>query len=236
MTSIKNQAIATPDLYPMTNQELINDLRQRTEWNLNASRNFLSLTDEQLNRREVADRWSVLECLEHLIRYSNFYIPEIGKTIADAPKSFATLAHTESTPSIDTSGSKDMKSKKLFSDHQPRFEASDVSKLKFKSGFIGNKMALSMRPGEEGTKMKTFKNMNPIGSKLDRRIIDTFIRQQQETLVLLERCRTVNLSKLKTGITLTKFIRLRLGDTLRVVIYHNQRHIEQAERVVENTK
>jgi hypothetical protein len=77
----------------MTNQELIDDLHQRTEWNLLTARKFLSLTDEQLNQREAADRWSVLECLEHLIRYSNFYLPEVGKTIATAPKSAATLAH-----------------------------------------------------------------------------------------------------------------------------------------------
>jgi hypothetical protein len=111
-----------------------------------------------------------------------------------------------------------------------------TSELKFKSNWIGNKMAMSMRPGGEGTNMNTFKNMNPIGSKLDPQIINTFIQQQEETLVLLGRCRTVNLSKLKTGITLTKFIRLRLGDTLRVVVYHNQRHVEQAERVLKNTK
>lgn len=182
----------------MTNQELIDDLRQRTEWSLAASHRFLSLTDEQLNQREDDDRWSVLECLEHLNRYGYYYLPEITKTIATAATSSASM--------------------------------------KFTSGWMGNKMALSLQPGDEGTKMKTFKNMNPIGSQLNRKVIDIFIAQQEETLNLLERCRTVNLSKLKTGITLTKFIRLRLGDTLRVVIYHNQRHVEQAERVLVNTK
>jgi hypothetical protein len=32
---------------------------------------------------------------------------------------------------------------------------------------------------------------------------------------------------------LTKFLKLGLGDTLRVVIYHNERHLAQAIRAVE---
>jgi len=88
-----------------------------------------------------------------------------------------------------------------------------------------------MLPKEKLNKMKTFKSMNPNGSDLDVFIIDKFINQQKEMLDLLNRVRTVNLQKVKTSISISKWIKLRLGDTLRVVIYHNQRHLVQVGKV-----
>ncbi|MGB3549023.1 MAG: hypothetical protein WBA17_18760 [Saprospiraceae bacterium] len=38
------------------------------------------------------------------------------------------------------------------------------------------------------------------------------------------------MNRTKTAVSITKLIRLRLGDTLRVVVYHNQRHVAQALR------
>jgi hypothetical protein len=51
-------------------------------------------------------------------------------------------------------------------------------------------------------------------------------------LSLLEQAKSVNLQKIKASITLSKFIKLRLGDVFRVVIYHNERHLEQAFKAV----
>ncbi|WP_166920443.1 DinB family protein [Flavobacterium poyangense] len=102
----------------------------------------------------------------------------------------------------------------------------------FKSGWLGNYFAKSMLPKEKLNKMKTFKSMNPINSKLDKVVIDDFINQQIEMLELLNQARVVSLAKTKTAISISKGIRLKLGDTFRIVIYHNQRHIAQAERVL----
>jgi hypothetical protein len=41
----------------------------------------------------------------------------------------------------------------------------------------------------------------------------------------------VDLTKVKTAISLSKFIKLRLGDTLRFLVYHNERHILQAQGI-----
>ena len=47
---------------------------------------------------------------------------------------------------------------------------------------------------------------------------------------LLNQAREVDLTKTKVPISLTRFIKLRLGDTFRFFVYHIERHILQAEK------
>lgn len=101
----------------------------------------------------------------------------------------------------------------------------------FKSGLLGNYFAKSMLPGK--SPMKTFSEMNPLGSELNLGVLEEFIHQQKEMLDLLQGSRMVNIQKVKTSISISKFIKLRLGDTYRVVIYHNQRHLLQAEKAAD---
>lgn len=115
---------------------------------------------------------------------------------------------------------------------EQRIKTAKPAAQTFKSGWLGNYFALSMLPKEKLNKMNTFKNMNPTGSKLNREVIDDFIHQQKKMLNLLEACRKVDLNKTETSISISKWIKLKLGDTLRVVIYHNQRHIVQAQNAL----
>ena len=174
-----------------TTQNLIEDLISRTKENLNTATQFMELPVEALNHKETPEKWSALECIEHLNRYGNFYIPEIDQRLKA-------------------------------SNHQP--------KEVFKSGWLGNYFAKSMLP--QGQKMKTFAAMNPSGSDLDKSVIEHFISHQHDLLQLLDRARKADLGRIRTSITISKWITLKLGDTFRVVIYHNQRHIEQALRAV----
>jgi DinB superfamily len=102
----------------------------------------------------------------------------------------------------------------------------------FKSGWLGNYFANTMLPKEKLNKMKTFKDKNPINSNLNRKVLDAFVEQQRKMLELLSRASNVSLNKTKTAISITTWIQLKLGDTFRFVIYHNQRHIEQAKKVL----
>lgn len=102
----------------------------------------------------------------------------------------------------------------------------------FKSGWLGNYFANSLLPKEKLNKMSTFKNMNPLNSKLDRTVINDFLNQQIQILELLDKSRDVSLNKTKTSISISSWIKLKLGDTFRVVIYHNQRHMMQAEKAL----
>lgn len=113
-----------------------------------------------------------------------------------------------------------------------RIEAStSPSSTIFKSGLLGNYFALSMLPKKNGIqKMKTFKDKNPLHSKLNKSTIEKFIDHQHLMLELIKKAKIVNLQKVKTNISISKVIKLRLGDTLRFVVYHYERHLTQAER------
>ncbi|MDA7803383.1 DinB family protein [Crocinitomix sp.] len=80
--------------------------------------------------------------------------------------------------------------------------------------------------------MKTFKEMNANGNILTNKALDQFLTDQEQLLELLDAASALNLTKIKTAISISKLIKLRLGDTFRVVVYHNQRHLEQAKRAI----
>ena len=177
----------------MLSEELITDLVERTRLNMNAVEKLKKLPFSTLNWKENADTWSVLECIEHLNLYGNFYLPEIESKIKNS-----------------------------------RYEAETL----FKTGLLGNYFAKSMLPKEKLNKMKTFKDKNPSGSKLDTTTLQHFIEQSQKTLEILDRARKVSLNKTKTSISISKWLKLKLGDTFRVIIYHNQRHIAQTSKIL----
>ncbi len=178
----------------MKAQDLIDEMVDLTHQNMNKVRTFKTVPIEKLIQKQNAESWNVLECIEHLNRYGDFYIPEIEARIKNS-------SYGESET--------------------------------FNSGLLGNYFAKSMLPKEKLNKMKTFKSMNPLNCPLtDQKVLDKFINQQEQILELLEKSKKTNLSKVKTSVSISKWVKLRLGDTFRVVIYHNLRHILQAERAL----
>lgn len=169
---------------------LILDLIETTRQNLNFVESLKQKNEIELNWKENSESWNILECLEHLNLYGNFYIPEIEKTILNSKKK---------------------------------------SETEFKSGILGNYFAESMLPKKKLNKMKTFKDKNPLNNNLDRKVIDIFINQQIQIIDLLNKSKNASLNKNKVKITLTKCIKLKLGDTFRFVINHNIRHLNQIE-------
>lgn len=102
----------------------------------------------------------------------------------------------------------------------------------FKSGWLGNYFAKGMLPRENMKTMNTFADKNPLGQPVDRSTIERFLDQQRQMLEILERCKGQSLTNIRTSISISRWIKLRLGDTLRVVVYHNQRHMAQAEKAL----
>ncbi len=111
-------------------------------------------------------------------------------------------------------------------------ESSWEPEANFKGGFLGNYFTNSMLPKADLKKMKTFKDKNPNGSKLDKNTIERFLNQQKEMLTLLNQARGISLNKTKTAISISKLIKLKLGDTFRFVIAHNERHLVQAKKAI----
>lgn len=104
----------------------------------------------------------------------------------------------------------------------------------FRSGLLGGYFAKMMLPKEKLNKMKTIKSTDPINSQLTPEVLDIFTNQQKQLLDLLDKSRNVSLNKIRVPISISKIIKLKLGDTFKVVIYHNQRHLLQAFKVLES--
>lgn len=177
----------------INSEELLQDLTGRTKEVLAEAEMFKIRSTEDLNWRPAPKKWSVLECLEHLSLYGDFYLPEIEKVI-----------------------------------RLSKFPAEPT----FKSGLLGNYFANMMLPRERMGKMRTFKDKNPLGSQLDKSTLGRFIEQQHKILELLQEASQKDLTRTKTGTSISGYIQLKLGDTFRVVVFHNQRHIAQAKNVL----
>jgi hypothetical protein len=179
------------------NGALIDDLLKRMTACTEKVIQFESLSLEQLSFK-YGNQWSILECLEHLNLYGDFYLVEIERRIIQHRRKGSTT---------------------------------------FKSGLIGNYFAnlMEVKNGKI-TKMKSPKDKNPCNKNLTATTISRFLKQQERLVDLLNQCRTIDLTKTKTAISLTNFIKLRLGDTLRFYCYHIERHVLQAERVLEEQR
>lgn len=68
----------------LSTTELIADLTQRTKQVLRDAQELKTHSLANLNARESSVSWSALECIEHLNRYGEFYLPEIEMKIADS--------------------------------------------------------------------------------------------------------------------------------------------------------
>ncbi|MBK7884028.1 MAG: DinB family protein [Chitinophagaceae bacterium] len=63
------------------NKQLIDDLLERIDRSTALVQKFKEISIEKLNYKKSKDKWSLLECIEHLNLYGDFYLPEIEKRI-----------------------------------------------------------------------------------------------------------------------------------------------------------
>jgi hypothetical protein len=104
----------------------------------------------------------------------------------------------------------------------------------FKSGLIGGYFAKSMLPGEKSFKMKTFASMNPGNSELSlENVLNAFIKQEEKLLSMMEDAKAVSLKTVKIPLSVMPLIKFSLGDMLKVMVFHNRRHLEQAQRSID---
>ena len=100
----------------------------------------------------------------------------------------------------------------------------------FKPGWIGDYFTKLMKPGKNGqisNKMKSPKDHRPSKYPDAFPVLNTFLEQQQYLLDMLELAKSKNIGAIRTPISISRFIKLKLGDTFRFFIAHEQRHFVQ---------
>ena len=105
----------------------------------------------------------------------------------------------------------------------------------FNSGFLGNYFTNMMKPKnvfEVKNKMKAFKAHMPDNNLNPGKVLDEFVEQQHQFLLLLEMAKLKDLNAVRVPLSVTKLIKLKLGDTFRFLIAHEQRHFVQARNAI----
>jgi len=108
----------------------------------------------------------------------------------------------------------------------------------FNSGFLGDYFTKSMKPKnvfEIKNKMKTMKIFNFPNSLNVDTVMKEYIDQKVKLQQLLDIANERDLNSIRIPVTLTKMIKLKLGDTFRFLIAHEQRHMIQARNTLKST-
>jgi hypothetical protein len=105
----------------------------------------------------------------------------------------------------------------------------------FTPGWLGNYFTKLMLPTKEHTiakKMKAPKNATPTKMPNAKVVLEECIQQQQQLLNLLAIAKSVNLQQHRIPTSLSKLITLKLGDTFRFLIAHQERHFLQISNIL----
>jgi uncharacterized damage-inducible protein DinB len=105
----------------------------------------------------------------------------------------------------------------------------------FKPGWLGNYFTKLMKPAENKTitkKMKAPKNAVPAAMPDAEAMLTECLHHQHHLLNLLQIAQNVNLNYIRIPISINKYIKMKLGDTFRFLIAHEQRHFLQIENIL----
>ncbi|MCD6063877.1 MAG: DinB family protein [Flavipsychrobacter sp.] len=109
----------------------------------------------------------------------------------------------------------------------------------FKAGWFGNYFTNMMLPkagGKIANKMNAPKDHVPLPDLNAEKVIAEFINGQEKLLQLLQSAAKTDVGRLKVPISISRFIKLKLGDTFRFVIAHQQRHFVQLANTLDAVK
>jgi len=105
----------------------------------------------------------------------------------------------------------------------------------FVPGFWGDRFTRMMMPSnvyEVKNKMKAPKGYRPDRGLNVETVFKEFYEHQNKLLRLLEVAKKRNLNTIRIPISISKFIKLKLGDTFRFLVAHEQRHMIQARNAL----
>lgn len=157
------------------------------------------LTDEQFDTRPDPDRWSMCECIDHLVATGEPLLEGIDEAIE--------RAHRQG----------------------------QYGRGPFRYGRITNWMVKQMVADERSfdarRRMKAPGLYTPRGGQSIVNVTRSFSALQDNLVERVEACDGLDLAAIKIYSPVTRLLRLSLGQWLRLLAGHQQRHLLQAGRV-----
>ncbi|MEQ8706338.1 MAG: DinB family protein [Phaeodactylibacter sp.] len=157
---------------------------------------FGNLSRDQLNWKPGPDRWSIAQCLDHLIRTNEGYLSQLAEI------------------------SLGIKRKSLW------------ERLPFLPAIFGKMLLKASHPEAQG-KMKAPKAFEPLQSNLPAEITGHFLAHNRALIRQYEKLPQGNLASYRLTSPASKVIVLRLEDVVQLLPAHEQRHLQQALRVMQ---
>jgi hypothetical protein len=160
-----------------------------------ARKEFGGLSAAQLNWKPSADRWSVGQCLNHLITSNTEYFPILDSLVSG-------------------------KKKTVFLERLPV-----LPKL------WGKLMIKSLDP-KTTRKLKAPANLQPASSDLSTSVVEQFVEQQSKFADWMDKTKDLDLERIVITSPVMKLITYSVMDSYRFLVLHEQRHFQQAQRVM----
>jgi hypothetical protein len=101
----------------------------------------------------------------------------------------------------------------------------------YKQSLVGKMIVKGVDPANV-RKSKTFKVFFPDASDITKSIIYDYAVSSNKFIELADKFRHLDLKKIKLSSPVNKILRMNLGDPLIIIPKHDERHLNQAERVM----
>lgn len=174
-------------------QQLVDKL---SEFENRARTRFGGLGNDALTWQPAAGRWSVGQCLEHLIEVNELYVPIIH-AIANGEM------HTRMR-----------------------------ERIPMLPGIWGKLLLNGVKP-ENAKPMRTQRNVNPRAADVPTDIIEKFCAHQRALAKAISGLEDIDLDERIITSPLVSFVTYSLRDALMIILAHEERHLNQADRVLE---
>src|SRR5687767_5956985 len=160
-----------------------------------ASTKFSGLSESQLNWKPEPAKWSIAQCLDHLIVSNKTYYPSFEKL----------LSHS--------------------------YRLSFFQKLNPFKKIMGPLMVKYMSSDGKKT-FKSPKAFEPSSSNITAGIVKEFIDHQEEMKKYFQRLGQLDTKNLVIASPVSGLITYTLADAMKLLAVHEQRHLKQAENVL----
>ncbi|HYC40527.1 MAG TPA: DinB family protein [Chitinophagaceae bacterium] len=162
-----------------------------------ALQHFSPLGQQQLNWKPAADRWSIAQCLHHLMVSNRYYFETFDKLLDGS--------------------------------HRIGF----FQKLNPFKKMIGRYMVKALGP-QPKKKYRAPAIFRPSSSALPADIVARFSALQEELKVYFTRLGALEVESTYIASPVTGSIVYSLGDAMRIITVHEERHLQQAVNVLQH--